>query len=127
VEIDIAPPKEIPASPAVPQASNYPHTPPNRWEFRKFSKAASTHVKPIGNGILHDATGSEQQMDGTPKIPYRHPHFNQNLQGPAGHQMHKGDTNLIVQPMTPQHFQEVEGQGNENQFDNANRRLAVMQ
>jgi hypothetical protein len=66
-------------------------------------------------------------MDGTPKIPYRHPHFNRNLQEPAGHQTHKGDTNLIVQTMTAQQFQEVEGQGNENQFDNANRRLAVMQ
>ena len=33
---------------------------------------------PIGTAVLRDRTGKELNMDGTPKVPYRHPHYGQN-------------------------------------------------
>lgn len=38
-------------------------------------KPAVIQTKTVGNQVLHDMQGKELNLDGTPKSPYRHPHF----------------------------------------------------
>jgi hypothetical protein len=58
------------------QASNQPQTPPNLADvFATHIKKTHHTTKPIGTAALHDHTGKEVNLDGTPKMPYRHPHF----------------------------------------------------
>ena len=40
-------------------------------------KPTQQPVRLVGTGSLHDAVGKELNLDGTPKLPYRHPHFGQ--------------------------------------------------
>ena len=37
-----------------------------------------SHRLPIGTAVLRDQAGRELNMDGTPKVPYRHPNYGQN-------------------------------------------------
>lgn len=60
----------------VEQTSSTPDTPPNINDLSaKSVKNANQQQAAVGQGTLHDLTGKELNLDGTTKVPYRHPHF----------------------------------------------------
>ena len=62
----------------VEQLGSTPATPPNQKGSSVPSvKPTQQPVRPVGTGSLHDAAGKELNLDGTPKLPYHHPHFGQ--------------------------------------------------
>jgi hypothetical protein len=63
-------------TPALEQTCNTPDTPPTAGGLSADSmKQTQQAIKPIGTCTLHDMHAKELQIDGTPKLPYRHPHF----------------------------------------------------
>ena len=57
-------------------SSNYPETPPNT-AGQSVSSVRQTQalVMPIRTQTLYDLAGREQNLDGTPRLTYKHPHF----------------------------------------------------
>jgi len=58
----------------VPATGVTPETPPNTGNLSTNS-VKQPPGKPIGHCTLHDITGKEINLDGTPKVPYKHPNF----------------------------------------------------
>ena len=95
------------ASPTV-NSSNLPVTPPNHHGLSANSvKQPPVQVKPIGTQVLHDGNGKELNLDGTPRIPYRHPNF--GVVTTAIHVGHNRETTLSQQGQ-PEDLQDQEEQ-----------------
>jgi hypothetical protein len=60
------------------QTGHTPETPPNHGvnSAHSFSNPAMVN-KAVGTCTLHDMQGKDLNLDGTPKLPYRHPNFGQ--------------------------------------------------
>ena len=68
-----ASPQEPPASPPPLVNASATDSPAQGSVNQELAKAKVTMVKPIGTSTLHDHTGKELNLDGSERIPYRHP------------------------------------------------------